>query len=141
MDLVTSLGLRESLGISPLEYMSRQMSWTDNSYQIHLINVTKHEECLPCKYQQHIVCSQGYAGCMHMCPHFSHLGVTVDYDTLFYVHLLPIGLKQYLPCVLGEPSPWPQRDSGKARHWEGGMRASPLSRCRTCRSVPCVTKR
>ena len=42
---------------------------------------------------------------------------------LFYVHLLPTGSKQCLPCVLGEPSPWPRRDSGRAGHWAGGMRA------------------
>ena len=33
---------------------------------------------------------------MHTCPHFLHLGVAVDSDTLFYVHLLPAGLKWYL---------------------------------------------
>ena len=49
-----------------------------------------------------------------MYPCFLHLGVTVDSDTLFYVHLLPTGLKQCSPCVLGGPSPWPQRGSGRA---------------------------
>ena len=58
---------------------------------------------------------------MHACPHFLHSGVVVDSDTLFYVRLLPTGLKQYLPCILGEPSPWPWRDSGRAGHWEGGV--------------------
>ena len=92
------------------------MSYTDNSYQIHLIDITELEKCLPCKYKWHVVCSQGYVGCMHACPHFSHLGVAVDSKTLFYVRLLPAGSKWYLPGALGEPSPWPQRDSGRAGH-------------------------
>ena len=55
-------------------------------------------------------------GRMHACPRFLHLGVTVDSDTLFYVCLLPAGLKRYLPGTLGELSPWPRRDSGRAGH-------------------------
>ena len=46
---------------------------------------------------------------MHACTHFLHLGAVVDSDTLFYVLLLPTGLKQCSPCVPGGPSPWPQR--------------------------------
>ena len=66
---------------------------------------------------------------MHMCPRFLHLGVAVDSNSLFYVRLLPTGSKWYLPCILGETSPWLRRDSGRAGHWEGGMCASSLSRC------------
>ena len=55
-------------------------------------------------------------GCMCECPHFLHLGVAVDSDTLFYVCFLPAGSKWYLPGALGELSPWPQRDSGRAGH-------------------------
>ena len=56
-------------------------------------------------------------GCMHVCPRFLHLGVVVDSDTLFYVHLLPTGWKLCLPCVLGGPSPWPWRGSARAGPW------------------------
>ena len=48
-------------------------------------------------------------GFMHVCPHFLHLGVTVDSDTLFYVHLLPVSLKRYSLDGQGELSPRPQR--------------------------------
>ena len=58
-------------------------------------------------------------GCMHVCPCFVHLGVMVDSDTLFYVHLFPTGLKQCLPCVPGGPSPWPWRGSGRAGPCKG----------------------
>ena len=40
-------------------------------------------------------------GCMHVCPRFVHLGVTVDSNALFYVLLLPTGLKQCSLCKLG----------------------------------------
>ena len=51
-------------------------------------------------------------GCMHACPHFLHLGVAVDSDTLFYVHLLPVGSKLYSLGAQGELSPRPQRVLG-----------------------------
>ena len=59
----------------------------------------------------------GCMGCMHMCPHFLHLGVAVDSDVLFYVLLLPTGLKQCSLCEPGGLSPWLWRGSGRAGPW------------------------
>ena len=54
-----------------------------------------------------------------MCTRFLQLGVTVDSDTLFYVLLLPTGLKRCSPCVPGGPSSWLWRGSGRAGPWGG----------------------
>ena len=70
--------------------------------------------CLLCKYQWRIVRGMGHAGCMHACPCFLHLDDAVDSNTLFYIHLFPVGLKGYSLDGQGELSPWPQRDYGRA---------------------------
>ena len=62
---------------------------------------------------------------MHVCTCFLHLGDAVDSDTLFYVLLLPTGLKWCSPCVPGGPSPWPRRGSGRAGPWGGGNACIP----------------
>ena len=63
---------------------------------------------------------------MHACPRFLHLGVTVDSDALFYVLLLPTGLKQCSLCELGGLSPWLWRGSGRARPWGGDVCIPPF---------------
>ena len=93
------------------------MSGTDNSYQLHLADDTEYRSCLLCNYQQHVGHHLGCVGCMHACPRFLHLGVTVDSNALFYVLLLPTGLKQCSLCIQGGLSPWSQRGSGRAGPW------------------------
>ena len=71
------------------------------------------------------------AECMHTCPHFVHLGATVDSNALLYVFLflLPTDLKRCSPCEQAEHFARPQRGYGRPGPWEGGMQASLLSRC------------
>ena len=61
---------------------------------------------------------------MHACPCFLHLGVTVDSNALFYVPLLPTGLKQCLLCKLAGLSLRLWRGCGGWGPWVGGGEGS-----------------
>ena len=59
----------------------------------------------------------GGAGCMYACPCFVHLGDVVDSNALFYVLLLPTGLKQCSLCELAGHSRRLQRCCGRQGPW------------------------